>query len=254
MTELFKLAAGVVAGFIDAIAGGGGLITVPSLALAMHTSGPLVIGTNKVVGTLAALVAFIVYARRGFFVARSSVVFTVCIGMGSYVGSRASVFVPAWGFRALMLVTLPLVWWVVSQRNLWVERTGVREAPGHAGLLVISGLSVGFYDGLWGPGGGTFMFLSLVFLAGLPLGVALAASKLANTVSAASALMGYASQRLVDWSSGAVMGTGVCAGAFIGALITARSLALGSDRAERLVRGALGLVAGALTARVVFFG
>ncbi|HUP57740.1 MAG TPA: TSUP family transporter [Bdellovibrionota bacterium] len=218
-TVLFLIAAGVVAGFIDAIAGGGGLITLPALATVIGP-GVIAIGSNKIVGGMAALVALLVYMSRGHLDWGRSLAFTLWVALGSLAGSRVAPLIPPAWFPLFLAATCPLILWIVWKKDLWVAREASahpkRRSPWDA-ALVGSGLACGFYDGLWGPGGGTFMFLSLFFFAKLPLMVAIAGTKLANTASAFTSLASYALQGHVRWLEGGVLAVGVSIGGFMGA-------------------------------------
>ncbi|MGK5087970.1 TSUP family transporter [Bdellovibrionota bacterium FG-2] len=213
---------GLLAGVIDSIAGGGGLITLPSLTLILGP-GPHAIGTNKIVGTVAALVALLVYRRAGHFDLKKSLFFAISVGVGSFVGSRTAILLPLWVFRWFLLVSCPVVLWVVWRKDLWLAWQGSSvfiklSQPKIAAV----GVLCGFYDGVWGPGGGTFMFLALVFVADLPLLTGLAAAKLANTLSASSALFGYALGGYVHWGTSVPMVLGISLGAFVGAKLAVR--------------------------------
>jgi uncharacterized membrane protein YfcA len=104
-----------------------------------------------------------------------------------------------------------------------------------APAVVLSGLACGFYDGVWGPGSGTFMFLSLLFVAKLPLLPSLAAAKLANSASAITSLVSYAAAGHVHTHQGVVMAVGTIAGGYMGARQASAS-------AARVVRPVLAIV------------
>lgn len=248
--DILLIFGGALAGFIDSIAGGGGLITIPILSLRLGGTGPTVIGTNKIVGAAAALVALLVYLRAGHVDWRKTLHFTLWIGIGSLSGSFVSPHLPKEVFRWLLLLTCPLILWVIWKRQLWVERAARERRPDRAAILeemplALSGLACGFYDGVWGPGGGTFMFLSLLFFARLPILTALAASKFANTVSALTALAGYASQGHVRILPGAMMAAGISVGSFIGARHASRN-------AAKIIRPILVIVVLLLVGRLLF--
>lgn len=244
---LLLVVAGILAGFVDSIAGGGGLITLPAIALVL---GPGVdaIGTNKICGLTAALVALAVYARRGHMDWRSSVLFAVAVGTGGALGGRTAPLLPAWVFPVLLVVTCPLILWVVWRRELWVAREAAssgRRRRGHVvAAIVASGLACGFYDGVWGPGSGTFMFLALLFVAGLPLLPSLAAAKLANSASAATSLATFAAMGHVRPVTGLLVAAGTVAGGAVGAHQA-------SGRAARIVRPVLVIVVLLLVAKLV---
>lgn len=241
--------AGFLAGFIDSIAGGGGLITIPTLIFVVG-AGAQAIGTNKIVGLSAAAVAFFVYSRGGHFAWRKSAAFAAWVGVGSFLGSRVAPHVPPEVFRWLLAVTCPVILWIVWRKDLWVAREVAHEAAGSAGpglfspQTVLAGLACGFYDGVWGPGAGTFMFLTLLFLLRLPLFSALAASRFVNTLSALVSLCSYAQGGYVRWGVGLPMAVGIGAGAFFGATHATRS-------AARIIRPMLAVVALLLLVKIL---
>ena len=240
--DLFLIAVGLAAGFIDSIAGGGGLIALPAMSLIV---GPGVgaIGSNKIASLAAAGIAFAVYLRKGHVDWKSSIVFTACVGAGAFFGSVTAQFIPAEVFPWLLAVTCPLILYLVLKRDLWTARA---LHPGDASIVAVSlsGLVVGFYDGVWGPGGGTLMFLGLLFFARLPLLTALAASKLANTVAAIVGLSTYAAAGHVHYHQGSMLAVGMLVGGFFGAN-------LASTQASRVVRPALVVIVVLLAVRVI---
>lgn len=246
-TELLLVAAALLAGFIDAIAGGGGLILLPALSLVVG-AGPSAIGTNKPAAVAMAAIALIVYARRGHLDWRLSGMFALMIGVGALLGSRVALLVPVAIFPWLLALSCPILLYVVWQKDLWVP-ADTMEPGGNprpfAASVILSGLGCGFYDGVFGPGAGTFMFLALLFFARLPLLSALAAAKLANTVSASVALASYASSGHVHWRLGAIAAVGALVGGFIGARQA-------SVKAARIVRPTLVVVVVLLVLRIVW--
>ena len=245
-TELLIVAAALLAGFIDAIAGGGGLILLPALSLVVG-AGPEAIGTNKPAAVAMAAIALIVYARRGHLDWRLSGAFALTLGIGALVGSRVALIIPLAVFPWLLALSCPVLLYIVWEKDLWVPTAigDVRGAPRPlAPSVLLSGLACGFYDGVFGPGAGTFMFLALFFFAHLPLLAALAAAKLANTASAAVALASYAEAGQVHWRLGAIAAVGALAGGFLGARQA-------SVKAARIVRPMLVVVVVLLVLRIV---
>lgn len=246
-TELLLVAAALLAGFIDAIAGGGGLILLPALSLVVG-AGPQAIGTNKPAALAMAAIALIVYARGGHLNWRLSGMFALMLGIGALVGSRLALLIPLGAFPWLLVVACPVLLYVVWQNDLWLPRGRgeSHEMPRpFAPSVLISGLACGVYDGVFGPGAGTFMFLSLLFFAHLPLLTALAAAKLANTASAAVALASYAESGQVHWRLGAIVAVGALVGGFLGARQA-------SVKAARIVRPTLVVVVILLVLRIVW--
>lgn len=239
----FLAAVGLIAGTIDAIAGGGGLITVPALMLAVGP-GADAIGTNKIAGVCAAFSAMLVYRQKQPMNWRVVIEFAISVAVGSFAGSQVSPLLPPQAFRWFLVLSGPVILAIVWNRNLWIgisRREGLNPKPVR---IVIAGIACGFYDGVWGPGGGTFMLLSLLFFGDLPLIAGLVTSKFANTVSASSALIGYAWKGHVHWFLGLSLGAGACIGAWIGARFA-------SERTAQVVRPALALVVALLLVRVL---
>lgn len=246
---LLFVAGGAVAGFIDSIAGGGGLITLPLLSLSLG-AGVEAIATNKIVGVVGALTALLVYVRQGHMRWREGVFFVASVALGSLLGSFLLPLVPRFWIRWIILAACPPILFTVWRREQWAaaarrETAHTFASPGRRVLVsFISALGCGIYDGAFGPGGGTFMFLSLVFFVRLPLLPALAISKLANTFSAGTSLLSYASRGFVHWDTGAL----VAGGMFLGALLGAR---LASRKAERVIRPMLAVAVLLLVLRLL---
>jgi len=244
-TEVFIFGAALLAGFIDAIAGGGGLILLPALSLIVG-AGPSAIGTNKPAAVAMAAIALVVYARRGHLNWKLSGMFALMLAIGALAGSRLALLIPLAAFPWLLAVTCPILLYVVWQKELWQPRDTVPDqAPRpYAPAVLVSGVVCGIYDGAFGPGAGTFMFLSLLFIAHLPLLTSLAAAKLANTSSAVIALASYAESGNVHWRLGVIAAAGAVVGAYFGARQA-------SEKAARIVRPALVVVVVLLILRIV---
>lgn len=238
---------GLIAGFIDSIAGGGGLITLPAVMIAVG-AGPSAIATNKIAGTAAAFLAMIVYSRHSKWEWRGAR-FVLFTGLGAIAGTRVSSHLPAAAFPVLMAVSLPILLWVAFRKDHWIRAEHGRPSRSEVGLLACGALT-GFYDGAWGPGGGTLMLLSLIWIAGTPLRQALFWSKVANTVSASFALLGFvilSPEVPVYWNTGFALAAGCSVGALIGARLAVK-------QASRVVRPVLVVVALLLSARAIGLG
>ena len=118
------------------------------------------------------------------------------------------------------------------------------DQPGTPLAVAGCGVAIGIYDGVWGPGSGTFMFLALLFVARQPLLPSLAAAKLANAASAAVALVSYSISGHVHFREGALIAGGTVAGRYVGANMA-------SARAARIVRPVLVVVVVLLAAKLV---
>jgi uncharacterized protein len=234
--EAFSLViVGGLTGFIDSIAGGGGFISLPFLA-GLLDDFPQAIGTNKIVGTTGAFVAFLVYRKcQVERIAWPIVIFFLSgIFLGTITGATLSPYLPQLFFKTLLLMAAPFFLWAIWNKKLWQKRqVGAKEVSRISAFLC--GLAVGFYDGGFGPGGGTLMLMALLFILHLPVVMALFLSKLANTLSAGASLLTYASQGVVHWKIGSLMAFGMMIGAFIGSYFAGKHL-------EKIIRPIMTLV------------
>lgn len=237
----------LVAGFIDAIAGGGGLISLPSVALLVG-EGVAAIATNKILAVAASFTALAVYWFHGHVRLRKSVIFVLSTGAGSIVGARIGSFVTAEIFKGLILAIVPVMLVLILKRNklIAVSCSGVQSDNASAPLLIAIGLFCGVYDGAFGPGGGTLMFLSLATIARLPLLEALASSKMANALSATGSLISYSLSGHVQWDKGLPLAAFIVAGALIGSRVASKSI-------QKVIKPVLVFVVLMLIVKVVFF-
>ncbi|HEX4925371.1 MAG TPA: TSUP family transporter, partial [Bdellovibrionales bacterium] len=158
--------------------------------------------------------------------------------------------IPPNAFVWLLLITCPLILLVIWQRDFWLKVAPKAEAAAAADVaaapgFILSGLACGLYDGIWGPGGGTFMLLGLLFIVKLPLLPALVISKLANTASAGVALASFVQLGEVRWSTGLLMAVAAGFGSYVGAEFVSR-------QAARVFRPVLTIVVGLLLLRVFY--
>lgn len=235
---------GFLTGLIDSVVGGGGLISLPTLSIAL-SPGAHAIGTNKIVGTVAALIALIVYTRKGHMKWKDGLSFCVVCMIGSFTGSSVAPYLSKEFFRYLMIFMCPIILWIVYNRELFFKERENFIKP-HPGVFFLSAILSGFYDGVFGPGGGTFMFLGLFLGTGYPILTAIAISKLCNTLSAATALTTYSFSGYVHWKEGLVMSVGVAFGAYIGATYASKA-------AAKIIRPMLIFIVVLLMAKLIWF-
>lgn len=225
--------AALVAGLVDAVAGGGGLITLPAL-LAAGLPPHLALGTNKggsVWGSGAALVGF---ARSGLVrLDRSRVTFPLGL-FGAMAGVWTLQQVPSAFLRPLVLGLLVAVAAFLTFRPRLAERPAPPDGaqtpvrPALAGALAFA---VAAYDGFFGPGTGTFLILGFVLLLGESALRASAEAKVVNFASNLASCVLFAAAGLVVWEAAIPMAAGQLVGATIGARLTVR----GGDRLVRKV-------------------
>ncbi|MEU5216096.1 TSUP family transporter [Streptomyces sp. NPDC020807] len=215
--------AALVAGWIDAVVGGGGLLLLPALMIGLPGVGHgLVLGTNKAVAIVGTTGAAITYVRR----TPVPVGIAVRVGLAALAGSVAGAsFVSMISKDALrpltMVVLLAVAGFVLFRPSFGARAEGEGRAPlTRARILtaiVLVGGGIGFYDGLFGPGTGTFLVLALTAVLHLDLVTASATAKIVNVCTNAGALAMFAYQGNVYWQLAAAMAVFNLAGAMIGA-------------------------------------
>lgn len=224
MTELQQLipwlplaALVFLAGFVDSIAGGGGLITLPAY-LAHGVPPSLVLGTNKLSSCMGTAVAALKFLRETRFGKDFLFILVVLAAGGSFLGAKAISLVPPETIRLLLLVLLPPVAVFLFARKSFGLADTSRAHSENALLARSGGLSLGvsFYDGLLGPGTGTFLAVGFARLCGFDLLRSTALAKLLNLVSNAAALAAFLWFGMVHVKLGLVMGLAGMAGNYAG--------------------------------------
>ena len=171
-----------LAGFIDAIAGGGGLISLPAYMLA-GLPPHLAIGTNKLSSAVGTTVATAQYVGKGYMVWRLALPAILFSLLGANIGSHLTLLVPSQVFTIIMLVALPAIaLYVFTHKSLSVD---VEPAITARVWMVVLGaaLFIGMYDGFYGPGTGTFLMLLLTGAAHLTTRQAAGITKAINLAS-----------------------------------------------------------------------
>lgn len=218
LTALFFAA--FVAGFIDSIAGGGGLITVPALMLAGFT--PIQsLGTNKLQSLFGSASATIAYTRAGQVDLRSQLPMALMSGLGAVLGALLATVLPGdWLKIAMPVMLIAIAVYFAFKRGLNDEDRHARMTPF---LFTLSFVPlIGCYDGLFGPGTGSFFMLGFVSLAGFGLLKATAHTKLLNFASNIGGFLVFLLSGVVFWKPGLVMGVGQFLGAQIGSRLAVR--------------------------------
>ncbi len=207
--------AATLAGFVDAIAGGGGIITVPAL-LAAGLPPHLALGTNKLQSTFGSLTATVRYRHGGLVRIRRTVLGIAFTAVGAALGTRAIQHLSAaFLTRVIPLLLLAVFIYVLAAPRLGETRRASRLPAWQFYALV--GLGIGFYDGFFGPGTGSFWAVAFVSLLGQDLKEATAHTKVMNFTSNAVSLVVFALGGYVVVLPGLIMGLGEIAGASLGA-------------------------------------
>ena len=178
-----------LAGFVDSIAGGGGLISLPAYLLAGLPT-HLAIGTNKLSSACGTSLTTIRFIRKGLVRWKLALPGVAAAMLGSSLGSRLSLAADERLIRGLLLAVLPVAAFLVLNRRLFPDREQDEEVSPRRTLLVclISALVIGFYDGFYGPGTGTFLIVAFTVFAKLSVGTANAQAKVINLTTNLTAL------------------------------------------------------------------
>lgn len=176
-----------LAGFIDAIAGGGGLVSLPAYLLA-GLPPHLAIGTNKLSSSIGTTVATGQYARKGFMLWKMALPTCILSLLGSWVGSNLTLLVPEKAFMIVMLIALPLIALYVFTHKTLARDTEAEITTRAWVVALASAFGIGMYDGFYGPGTGTFLLLLLTGMAHLTLRQAAGITKVINLSSNIGAL------------------------------------------------------------------
>ena len=170
------------AGFVDSIAGGGGLISLPAY-MTLGTPGIYAIATNKFSAFFGNSIACVNYIRNKSYCFKSLIPSVLCSMAGSMVGSRLSMLVPERVFFILLLIITPVfVVFLVLNRGYNTTRKPMEGFALIASCSLLS-LVIGAYDGFYGPGSGTFLMMSFIFIAGMNVKSAGGNSRMVNWAS-----------------------------------------------------------------------
>lgn len=242
---IMLLAAALFAGFVDAVAGGGGLIQVPALLVALPAEAPAtVFGTNKLASIFGTGNAALRYARRislpwGLALPAAGAAF-----LFSFAGAMAVAWMPKGVVRPLVLGLLLLVLVYTVVKPGFGVVSGTRLVPGkERPRALVMGAALGFYDGFFGPGAGSFMIFAFVHWFRLDFLHASSAAKVVNFSTNAAALAFFAPSGHVLWLTGLGMAMFNVAGAALGSRLALR-------HGSGFVRGVFIVVASLLIARL----
>ena len=194
-----------LAGFVDAVAGGGGLISLPAYLIAgfpVHFA----IGTNKVSSAMGTTLTTVRYTKSGFIPWKQAIFCVLFALAGSACGANLALLIDDGVFKIIMLVILPLTaLYVMKGKAL----SGEREPYSKLKTTLLSGtiaFIIGAYDGFYGPGTGTFLILLLTAAAHMPVTEANGVSKAINLATNISALVVFLINGKVIFAVGLVAG------------------------------------------------
>ncbi len=206
------------AGFVDAVVGGGGLIQIPALFAAFPGASPATLfGTNKLASIVGTSSAAVQYARRVSIPWRVALPGAFAALIGSWYGAKAVAYLPPTILRPLILVLLVLVAIYTFMRK---DLGTVSTEPAHGGRSVAIALGIGgvigFYDGFFGPGTGSFLIFLFIRLLGMDFLRASVTAKILNVATNLAAIAYFVNNVNLLWQVAAVMAVCNLTGAVTG--------------------------------------
>ena len=212
---------GCIAGFVDAIAGGGGLLTVPALLWA-GLPPQIALGTNKLQSSCGTALATWRYRQAGLL-AVPTLGWTAGITFASALAGAFAVnrLDPAFLQKLVPILLFLIAVLLAVRRNFGMTAGLVRMKPPLFGLVF--GIALGSYDGFFGPGTGTFWTIGCISLLGLDFLRATGYTKVMNLASNVAALLVFGWFHEIDWTAGLVMAVGQLVGARLGSGLVIRN-------------------------------
>jgi uncharacterized membrane protein YfcA len=236
--------AGMLAGFVDAIAGGGGMIALPAL-LAAGVPPVMALGTNKLQSVIGTAAAATTYWRKGFVSLKTLAVAIACTFAAAFVGA----FVVKQIDTSVLQTAVPIALVGIALYFLFAPR--LTDEDKHARLrfalfVPVMGGVIGFYDGIFGPGTGSFFTIGVVALFGLGVTRASGHTKVLNLASNLGALALFIPSGDVVWIAAGAMAVGQLIGGYLGALTGIRFGA-------KLIRPLVVIISLILAGKLLFF-
>lgn len=216
--------AAFLAGLVDAVVGGGGLIQIPVLFSALPSTVPAtLLGTSKLAGIFGTAAAAVNYARRVRIAWSTAAPAALAAFTMAFAGAYTTTRIPPDFLRAL----LPAILLAVAIYTFWKKDFGSVHAPLHAGwkekaFAVGVGACIGFYDGFFGPGTGSFLVFLFVRCFGFDFLGASAVAKIVNVACNLSALAWFGISGHVLWQLGLTMAACQVAGSLLGTRLAVR--------------------------------
>lgn len=236
-----------LAGLVDSIAGGGGLISLPAYMIA-GVPAHVALGTNKTSSSMGTTISMIRLAKHGYL--KGMLLIAACVAAaavtGSALGAHLALMVPDSVIRHMMIVVLPVTaYYVLRRKNMEsTEKLGEISKQKMAAICIGAAFFIGGYDGFYGPGTGTFLLLILTGAAHMDTRNASALTKVTNLSSNLAALATFVLTGNVNFRLGVAAGLCSIAGNYLGAGLVVKS-------GQRIVRPVVLVVLGILFVKIL---
>jgi len=213
------ICAGVfLASFMDAIAGGGGIISVPTYLLGLHGMPTyFALGTNKLSAGLGTIFSTARFIKNGYVkwkLAAPSIIFAL---FGSIGGTWLQHHTPDIILKYLLLLVLPVVAWLTLRTRVWPDEPGEIPFGKQAAIVWAASLIIGAYDGYYGPGTGTFLMIIFIRMAKMDTRTAAGGVKVVNLSSNIGSLFTAWQAGYVLWGVGLISAVASILGHYLGA-------------------------------------
>ena len=221
---LLILVAAFGAGIVDSMVGGGGLVQVPALFTVYPATPPaILLGTNKLASIFGTSSAVLRFARRVQIPWRTLLPLVPGVFLGGLAGALVATLVPPAVFRPLVPIMLVVVLvYVMARKELGVDHAPRTFTRGTTLITATLLAAVGFYDGFFGPGTGSFIMLLLIRFYGFDFIHSAASARVLNVAANAGGLVYFASQLELLWLVGGVMAVANLSGALVGSSLALR--------------------------------
>lgn len=223
VTVFFLILAAFSAGLVDAIAGGGGLIQLPALLIGLPQASTVeVLGTNKVASVFGTTASALTYRRSVKTDASFLVTMALPAFFGSVLGALSASLIPTQSMRPIVFVLLVSVAIFTWRKPDLGSIEALRYQKNKRFLIsAIAGLVIGFYDGIFGPGTGSFLMLILIYL-GFAFLSASAIAKVVNVSTNLGAILVFGLHGAILWQVGLVLAMANVVGGLLGARLAIR--------------------------------
>jgi uncharacterized membrane protein YfcA len=207
----------LAAGWVDAVVGGGGLLQLPALLLVPGIQPVQALATNKLASICGTTTSSITYYRRIGPDLRTALPMAGAALVGSFCGAALATALPVAVIKPIIVVALLAVAAFTAARPTLGAETSLRfSGHRHYGSAIALGAGIGAYDGLLGPGTGTFLVLSLVSVLGYSFLEASAKAKIVNAATNLGALLLFVPHGAVQWGLGIILAVANMAGGYLG--------------------------------------
>lgn len=221
LTIILLIIFGFLGAFVDAIVGGGGLVTLPAL-LSIGIPPTFALGTNKFASTMGSFMSVMTYLRAGKINLKFALPILPFILIFSMAGAKAVHYVPNEILRPLVIIMLILVLIYTLMKKDWGQLEKASELSMlKKSILILLIVAIGFYDGFFGPGTGSF-FIFVILMYGLDFLKASGNAKIFNFMSNFGALIMFLYLGNVLFLYGLIMGVSMICGAYVGSKFALR--------------------------------